>query len=69
MNYRPVPEGRDPRLWQLAQKRASFKRHLVTYIIINVFFWGLWYFTRGRHDYSYDYGFLPWPVWPMLGWE
>jgi hypothetical protein len=68
MNYQPVPEGRDPHLWQLAQRRASFKRHLATYIIINVFFWVLWYFTRGRHDYSSDYGFLPWPVWPMLGW-
>lgn len=65
MDYQPVPEGRDPHLWQIAQKRASFKNHLATYIVINIFFWVLWYFTNGRYDRSSG---LPWPVWPMLGW-
>ena len=68
MNYQPVPEGKDPHLWQLAQKRASFKKHLASYIVINLFFWILWYFTNARYDYTSGYGFLPWPVWPMLGW-
>lgn len=68
MNYQPVPEGRDPHLWQLAQKRASFKRHLVTYIVINLFLWMLWYFTKRSYDYSSQYGFFPWPLWPTLGW-
>jgi len=68
MNYQPVPEGKDPHLWQLAQKRASFKKHLASYIVINLFFWILWYFTNARYDYTSGYGFLPWPVWPMFGW-
>ena len=64
MNYEPAPEGKDPQLWHLAQRRASFKRHLVVYLIMNTFFWVLWYFSGGP---SYTEG-LPWPVWPMLGW-
>jgi hypothetical protein len=68
MNYYTVPEGKDPQLWQTAHKRASFKRHLTTYAVINLFFWILWYFTNGDHDYSAERTYLPWPVWPMIGW-
>ena len=68
MDYQPAPEGKDPHLWQLAHKRASFKKHLGTYVVINLFFWVLWFFTKGRHDYSEEYSGIPWPVWPMLGW-
>ena len=64
MNYHMTPDGKDPHLWHLAQRRASFKGHLVTYIILNIFFWALWYFT---HNHGEADG-LPWPVWPMLGW-
>jgi len=63
-HYRPAPEGKDPVLWEIAQKRAGFKNHLVTYIIVNAFFWALWYFT-GQRWYT---GSIPWPIWPMLGW-
>lgn len=50
-------------LWEIARKRASFRGHLMSYIIVNSFLWLLWYFTgeRGR-------GLLPWPAWSMLGW-
>ena len=68
MDYQPVPEGKDPHLWQLAHRRASFKTHLATYIVVNLFLWALWYFTRGRYDYDYGNSLLPWPVWPMAGW-
>ena len=64
-NYQPIPEGKDPALWEIAQKRASFKGHLVSYIIVNAFFWVLWYFTGQHVD---DESRFPWPVWPMLGW-
>ena len=57
-------EQKDPKLWELAQKRASFKSHLVTYFVMNTFFWVLWY-LNGRND---GHGGWPWPVWPMLGW-
>ena len=64
MDYQPTPPGKDPQLWQLAHRRASFKRHLATYIVINAFLWLLWAFTGSRdHD---DY--LPWPVWSTAGW-
>jgi hypothetical protein len=60
------PQGKDPYLWEIAKKRASFRGHLATYMVINGFFWIIWFFSGGRH---YDEGSpLPWPVWPMLGW-
>ena len=68
MHYQPVPEGKDPQLWQLAHRRASFKKHLATYIIINLFLWALWYFTKGKYDYSSEHRLFPWPVWSTLGW-
>lgn len=64
MNYETTPHDRDPHLWHLAQRRASFKRHLAAYVILNTAFWVLWYFT---HEAGEADG-LPWPVWPMLGW-
>jgi hypothetical protein len=56
--------GKDPKLWELAQKRASFKSHLATYVVMNAFFWILWY-LNGRNG---GHNGWPWPVWPMLGW-
>lgn len=64
-HYQQAPEGKDPALWELAKKRAGFKSHLVTYIVVNAFFWAIWYFTR--QDVN-DGSRFPWPVWPMLGW-
>lgn len=69
----PVPEGKDPVLWEIAQRRAGFKKHLVTYLIINAFLWALWYFTGSRHnemDVSRwaNTGQIPWPLWVTLGW-
>lgn len=69
MDYQPAPEGKDPLLWQLAHKRASFKRHLSVYIVMNIFFWILWYFSKYKGSHTDFSGMkLPWPVWPMLGW-
>ena len=64
MNDQQQPAGKNPELWQLAQRRVSFKGHLATYVIMSVFFWLVWAFSGGR---LYGNG-LPWPVWPMLGW-
>ena len=62
--HQPAPPDKDPQLWYIAQRRASFKYHLATYIIVNIFFWILWYFS-GRHSSHEGW---PWPIWPMLGW-
>ncbi len=58
------PPGKDPQLWELAKKRASFQANLASYGVMSVFFWVIWYFTGGK-NYGGDF---PWPIWPMLGW-
>ena len=64
MNDYQTSQDKDPQMWELAKRRASFKGHLAIYLIISVFFWLLWYFT----DSTQDNNGLPWPIWPMLGW-
>jgi hypothetical protein len=59
-----APPGKDPQLWQLAQRRASFKSHFATYLVIIGLLWGIWFFTGGR---TYGSG-IPWPAWATLGW-
>lgn len=70
--HQPTPEGKDPELWEIAQKRASFKSHAVAYIIVNAFLWGIWFFT-GNQQRGIDIGnwsakHYPWPIWTTLGW-
>jgi hypothetical protein len=60
-------DERDQYLWQLAKKRAGFKKHLASYIIINGFLWALWFFTSRGHSED-DYNGVPWPIWTSLGW-
>lgn len=60
----PVPEGKDPVLWDIAQKRAGFKQHSLTYLIVNAFLWILWFFTSQNHSYNYGNHAInyPWPI-------
>ncbi|MES2372075.1 MAG: 2TM domain-containing protein [Bacteroidota bacterium] len=60
-----MEQSNDEKLWRMAQKRASFKKNLFGYLVINAFLWGIWWFTTGRHSGRVGY---PWPVWIMLGW-
>jgi hypothetical protein len=60
-----MEEQRDEKLWQKAKKRAAFKRSLVSYFVVNVFLWLVWWFTAGRRGINQE---MPWPVWSMLGW-
>lgn len=62
-NYQPAPEGKDPILWEIAQRRASFKSHALAYLIVNLFLWGLWFFNSKTNNSGY-----PWPIWTTLGW-
>ena len=71
--HQPVPEGKDPALWEIAQKRASFKTHVLTYVIVNLFLWGIWYFTGHENTdmiaiENWKGGHYPWPIWTTLGW-
>jgi 2TM domain len=56
-------DQRDEELWVVARKRASFRRHLVTYLVVNSFLWLIWAFTGAGNN-----SFFPWPIWPTLGW-
>ncbi len=57
-------EEKDKALWRIAKKRAAFKKHLSTYLIVNAFLWAIWYFTGQR----INEGSIPWPAWASLGW-
>ncbi len=61
-----TPEGRDEALWEIAKKRASFKSHLLMYLLVNAFLWGVWYFSE--NSYSGNDSRYPWPIWTTLGW-
>jgi hypothetical protein len=62
-------ENRDEHLWRIAKKRAGFKKHLASYIIINGFLWAVWFFTRGDVDMEeLNDSNTPWPIWSTLGW-
>ena len=59
-----INEQKDKMLWKQAKDRVNFKRHLLTYIGVNAFFWMIW-FIDGDKNYHEQF---PWPVYPMLGW-
>ena len=71
--HQPAPEGKDPVLWELAEKRASFKKHALSYVGVNALLWIIWYITGGSHfhidagedDFMFN---IPWPLWTTLGW-
>ena len=54
-------QQRDEELWQTAKARVAFKWSLASYIIVNSFLIGIWYFTSGNTKHF-------WPIWPILGW-
>lgn len=57
-------ETPDEKLYEEAEARVGFKRHLRFYLAINILIWLMWYFLWARHG-NYQ-GF--WPVWSSLGW-
>ena len=59
------PEQRDEKLWRIAQKRAGFRKHLYTYLVIDGFLWGVWWVTTGH---ATGFTFYAWPIWVTLGW-
>jgi len=58
--------GRDPQLWEIAKRRVCFKNHIVSYILVISFLWGVWYFS-GSHWNGNEHHY-PWPIWPTIGW-
>jgi hypothetical protein len=60
--YETTPQGKDPYLWEIARRRASFKYHLIAYVVVIGSLWALWLFSAEEHSR------YMWPVWPTLGW-
>ena len=54
---------KDKELWKIARKRVNFKRHLFTYLIVNLFLWCLWLMGDKK-----GHGAIPWPAWSTIGW-
>jgi len=52
---------RDEQLWQTAKARVAFRWSFASYLIVNTFLIGIWYFTSGNMNHF-------WPIWPILGW-
>lgn len=58
----------DSILWHIAKKRASFKKQLLSYILVNCMLWGVWFMSgRASHHY-HSSNIFPWPCWVMFGW-
>lgn len=57
-------EKSDEKLYQEAEARIGFKRHLSFYIAMNILVWAVWYFTSGMKGHYAGF----WPVWTTLGW-
>lgn len=49
----------DEEIRKMAKARVDFRQHAVAYVVVNVFFAAVWWFTDG--------GFY-WPIWVHLGW-
>jgi hypothetical protein len=57
-------QNKDEKLWKTAKRRAEFKKHLLTYIVVNTFLWGVWLVSSIINTH---FGYI-WPVWVSLGW-
>lgn len=60
-------QDKDPVLWKEAERRAGFKRHLIAYLVLQVFFWMVWLLSKSSGNVSHDAG-APWPIKVALGW-
>lgn len=59
-----MEDQKDQRLWKAAKKRVQFKRHVYTYLAVNLFLWCLWAISIPNEGS----GYFPWPIWCTLGW-
>jgi len=60
-----MEDQKDPKLWRMAKRRASFQQNLYSYIAVNIILWVIWWFTNGRYGNNNKW---PWPLWLMIFW-
>lgn len=57
-----IQSEKDRLLWKEAKKRVDFRNHFLSFLMVNIFFWALWFFTDRNEEG------LPWPTFCTLGW-
>jgi hypothetical protein len=60
-------ENKNEKLWQLATQRAKFKGHVLTYVLVNIFLWIIWFITSNNEIKEAEF-IMPWPAWASIGW-
>jgi len=70
MNNNNINQPKDERLWKIARKRASFKKHLFSYFWINLLLWLIWLFTNKFNvKFVFEDGYnIPWPLYVTFFW-
>lgn len=58
-------EEKNKQLLKIAELRVGFKKHLTTYVLINLLFWLIWLLSSFLNDEGYSH---LWPLYPMFGW-
>jgi len=43
-------EAKNDILWELAKRRAGFKKHLISYLMINAFLWSIWFVSGSDYQ-------------------
>lgn len=56
----------DDKLWKIAQKRVSFRRHLMVYILVNIALIVIWYLSRDPEKVKSATTY--WFLYPLCGW-
>lgn len=56
---------RNQEIWRKAKRRAAFKIHLRTYLLVNGGLWLIYLISNFSH---LGRDTFPWPLFPMLGW-
>ncbi len=56
----------EDKLWKIAQKRVSFRRHLMVYILVNIALIVIWYLSRDTEKPRTATSF--WFLYPLCGW-
>ena len=71
-NNQTNTEQKDTKLWNIARKRAGFKRHLTSYVLVNAVLWAFWLFnlfTKYIGQINIHIGDnLPWPAYVSFFW-
>ncbi len=60
-----VSSEKEKMLWKMAKERVRFKKHLITYVGVNLFLWALWFLDSDTRQLSFG---IPWPAYPSIGW-